>query len=134
MTNRDKHASYDQAVVGAASLRGAVRGEILPITVTTSSKPFLVPESWKGLHIRMIADGGDVYYQISTTTTVACDIAARAVETGGPPAALTPSASGNGCIPIFNKTPVDVPFGTDAVSFALIGSAPCVLRCHIAET
>jgi hypothetical protein len=122
-----------QPDIAAASLRAAIRGEILPITVTTSSKQFAVPASWKGCHVRMHADGGNVYYQISTGADAACDLAARAVETGTP-AVLTPSASGNGCMPIPNGASIDVPFPADANTFALIGSAACVLRCHLAET
>jgi len=52
--------------IAAASLRGAIRGEIYPIDVTTSSKTFIVPTDWKGCLVRVQADGGDIYYQIST--------------------------------------------------------------------
>ena len=67
--------------VSAASLRGALRGETLPITVTTTSKRFLVPTTWKNRHVRIQADGGDVYYQISLGADALADPAARATET-----------------------------------------------------
>lgn len=133
--SKDVHPSYVQSGIAATSLRGAIRGEILPIAVGTSSKTFAVPAAWKGSLVRIHADGGDVYYQISNDATApaVCDIAARAVEAGSP-IALTPSVSGNGCVPIWSGTWLDVPFGTDAQTFALIGSAACVARTHPSET
>lgn len=119
--------------IAAASLRPAMRTEILPITVTTASKRFLVPETWKGVHVRMQADGGDVYYQVSTAADAECALNALAQETGSP-IALTPPANGNGCVVISKGTAIDVPFPLDANTFALIGSVACLLRCHIAET
>lgn len=131
---RDLFPAYAQSTVSAASLRSGMRGEILPITVTTTSKRFLVPAEWKGRLVRFHADGGDLYYQISMAPDAACDIAARATETGTP-IALTPSASGNGCIgPFGSGTWFDVQFPADANTFALVGSAACVARAHPSES
>lgn len=131
---RDLFPAYAQSTVSASSLRSGLRGEILPITVTTASKRFLVPADWKGRLVRFHVDGGDLYYQISTGADAACDIAARAIETGTP-IALTPSASGNGCIgPFASGTWFDIQFPVDANTFALIGSAACVARVHPSET
>jgi hypothetical protein len=128
-------AASDSTERKAASLRGCVRGEELPISVTTASKTFTVPAAWLGKHVRIQADGGDVYYQISLTGTAAvADLTARATETGGPPIALTAAASGNGCAKIPSGTFVDIPFPASATTFALIGSAACCARTFIAET
>lgn len=125
-----------QPMIAAASMRAPLRTEVLPITVTTSSKTFVVPDAWKGLLVTIEADGGDVSIQISTDpgSAAVCDLAARAVETGGPPIVLTPPATPNGCFKIFDKAFRDLPFPSNAVTFALIGSAGCVARCHPAET
>ena len=130
---RDKFVEYQQAAVAAASLRAPLRGEVLPIAVTTASKQFLVPAGWKRRIVRIQADGGDVYLQVSTAADAACDIAARAQESGSP-ITLAASASGNGCFKIADGQWLDVPFGSDANTFALIGSAACVARCHLSES
>jgi hypothetical protein len=122
-----------RAESASASLRAPMRGETLPVIVTTASKRFAVPESWKSKHVRLQADGGDVYVQVSTAADAACDIAARAQEAGSP-IALTPSASGSGCFKVPDGTWLDVPFPADAQTFALIASAACVARCHPSET
>lgn len=122
-----------QPDIAAASLRAPLRGEILPIAVTTASKQFNVPAGWKGSFVRIQADGGDVYMQVSTAADAACDATARAQEAGSP-ITLTASASGNGCFKIPDGTWLDVPFGSDANTFALIGSVACVARCHPSET
>jgi hypothetical protein len=130
---RDQHPSYSQAAVSAASLRAAIRGEIMPIDVTATSKTFAVPDAWKGSLVRIQADGGDVYYQISTTATQAtCSIAARATEAGSPIVLTGPAAGG--CVKIAKDTGEDIAFPADAQTFALIGSGPCVARCHLSET
>ena len=127
-------AAPDAAEHKAASLRGAIRGEELAITVAATSKTFTVPAAWLSKHVRIQADGGDVYYQISLTGTAAvADIAARATESGTP-IALTAAASGNGCFKIPSGTFFDIPFPASATTFALIGSAACVARTHLAET
>jgi hypothetical protein len=133
MPKRDLYQPFEQNEAGALSLRGAMRGEILPIAVTATSKRFAVPATWKGYLVRIHADGGDVYYQISTGTDAACDVGARAQETGNP-IALTPSASGNGCVHIPNGGWLDVPFPKDAQTFALISSGICCARAHLSET
>jgi hypothetical protein len=137
-TAQIRQASYgpDQAPYAAASLRAPLRTETLPITVTTASKTFVVPDAWKGTFVTIEADGGDIGIQISVDAASAavCDVAARAVETGGPPIVLTPPAPPNGCFRIFDKNFRDLPFPTNAVTFALIGSVACVARCHPAET
>ena len=56
-----------QPDIAAASLRAPMRGEILAITVTTTSKQFTVPSAWKGSFVRIQADGGDVYVQVSAS-------------------------------------------------------------------
>lgn len=117
----------------AASLRAPLRGEILAITVTTSSKMFAVPAAWKGVYVDFQADGGDVYIQVSTAADAASDKDARAQETGSP-IALTPSASGNGCKKIPDGTTLPVPFPSNASTFALQGSAACCARTHPSET
>lgn len=123
----------DQKTIAAASLRAPMRGEILAITVTITSKRFAVPEAWKGCLVRIQADGADVYIQVSTAADAACDTTARAVEAGSP-IALTPSVSGNGCVKIPFDQYLDVPFPSDASTFALIGSAACVARTHLSES
>ena len=117
----------------AASLRAPLRGEILPITVTTESRRFAVPAEWLGRLVRFHADGGDVYIQVSTDTLAACDRNARAQESGDP-IMLTPSASGNGCMKIGIGMSVDLPIPSGAQTFALQGSDYCCARCHLAET
>ena len=119
--------------ISAASLRAAIRGEILPIDVTASSKTFAVPDAWKGSLVRIQADGGDLYYQISTTATVAtCAIAARAAELGNPIAITAPAAGG--CVKIVKDSGEDIAFPADAQTFALIAPQGCVARCHLSET
>ena len=132
-TLASSYGNQPQPQVAAASLRAPVRGEVLAITVTTSSKRFLVPEPWKGILVRIQADGGDLYLQVSTAADAGCDKDARAVETGNP-IALTPSASGNGCFRIPDGTYLDVPFPAAASTFALQGSAACCARTHPSET
>lgn len=117
----------------AASLRAPLRGEILAITVTTSSKRFNVPAAWKGSFARIQADGGDLYLQVSTATDAAADSTARAQESGAP-IDLTPSVSGNGCVKIPDGQWLDVPFPANASTFALQGSVACCARTHLAET
>ena len=131
---RDKHPTYSRAPYSAASQRAPLRGEILPIDVTTASKRFAVPESWKGTYVRFQADGANVYVQVSTGDNASADIAARAVETGTNPIALTPHAGNNGCFKIPADTWLDIPFPADANTFALVGSAACVARTHPSET
>jgi hypothetical protein len=127
-------AASDSAERKAASLRGCIRGEELPIAVTTTSKTFTVPAAWLGKHVRMQADGADIYYQISLTATNAvADTTARATESGTP-IALTASASGNGCHKIPANTFEDIPVPSNATTFALIGTAAACLRTHPAET
>lgn len=136
MALRDLFTPYQQQQreVSAASLRAPLRGEILPITVTTSSKRFAVPAAWRGSLVRIQADGGDVYIQVSAAADAAVDVAARAQEAGSP-IALTPSASGNGCFRIPNGQWLDVPMPSESVgTFALIGSVACCARTHLSET
>jgi hypothetical protein len=129
---RDQYPSYSQAAVSAVSLRGAIRDEIMPIDVTATSKTFAVPAAWKGCLVRIQADGGDVYYQISTSATLAaCAVAARATELGNP---ITITAPATGCVKIARDTGEDIAFPADAQTFALIGAGPCVARCHLSET
>jgi hypothetical protein len=121
----------------AASLRGFLRTEGLPITCGTASKTFTVPAAWKGLHIRMQAEFSDVYYQISTAagTPAVVDKAVRAVETGGPPIALSAPVSGNGGFRIPAGTFLDIPFPPNAETFALQANVDAsVCRTHPAES
>lgn len=123
-----------QPDIAAASLRGAIRGEVLPIAITGTSETFVVPDAWKGVHVRVAAQGADVYYQISTSATLAvADKDARAVKTGTP-AALTASAGGNDCGWIPQGQYADIPFPSNALTFALQGSGTGVARTHPAET
>jgi hypothetical protein len=99
-TAQIRQASYgpDQAPYAAACVRGAMRGEVYPITVTTSSKRFLVPDAWKGALVAIFADGADLGYAISTATDATVDLTARAAESApvaSGSVALT--AAGNGC-------------------------------------
>lgn len=131
--NKTSFPAYKQAEAAASSTRAPLRGEILPITVTQTSKRFAVPATWKGSHVRIQADGGDVFVQVSTAADAAADKDARAQEAGNP-ITLTPSASGNGCFKIPYDSWLDVPFPSDASTFALQGSTACVARCHPSET
>jgi hypothetical protein len=110
-----------------------MRGEILVLAVTTSSKRFLVPESWKGVYVDIQADGGDLYIQVSTGADAVCDKDARSVEAGNP-IALTPSAGASECIKIADGQKVPVPFPANAHTFALQGSAACCARTQPSET
>lgn len=130
---RDKFPPFDQSAVGAISLRAATRGEIHPITVTTTSKTFKVPTEWKGYLVRIHADGGDIYYQVSNDTgsVAAVLISARSGETDNPIVLTAPAAGG---IPIQNGSYLDVQFSRSADTFALIGSVDCCARAHLAES
>ncbi len=132
---RNQYATLEKPMISAASLRGAIKGEIYPIDVTTSSKCFLVPDAWKGSLVRIQADGANVYYQISTDAAAAASvaIASKATEAGSP-IALTPPSPSTGCIKIVQDTGEDIAFPLTAVTFALVGSGACVARCHLAET
>lgn len=133
-----------QPDIAAASLRAPLRGEILPIAITTSAKVFNVPDgltagqpSWKNRYVRMQADGGDVYVQFSTGTDANVDTAAVAQEAlASGRITLTPSASGNGCWKIPDGTWIDVPVPSNAQTFAAIttASSGCKLRTHPSET
>jgi hypothetical protein len=115
--------------IAAASLRGAICGETGAIDVTITSQTFPVPDAWKGSHVRIQPDGGVVYYNISTTATPAsCSIAARSTLVGTPPALTFPTGA---CVKVDNE---DIKFPSDAQTFALVGSGPCVARCHLSET
>lgn len=133
-TAQTREASYgpDQAPYAAACLRGAMRGEPYPITVTTASKPFVVPDAWKGALVRIQAETADVFYVISADATLAvCDKAALAGEAGSP-AVLT--APVGGCGRIVKDQWQDIPFPKNAQTFALQGSVAGVARCHLAES
>jgi len=130
--NKDVFVSYEKAAQAAASLRGALRGEPYPITVTATNKTFLVPAEWKGALVRIQAEGADVYYVISVDGTLAvCDKAAAAGEAGNP---IVLTAPAQGCGRIFASQWLDIPFPSTATTFALQGSAAGVARCHLAET
>jgi len=136
MPLRDLFPSHGRAAASATSLRAPLRGEILPITVTTASKRFATPAAWRGSLVRMQADGGDLYVQVSTAADAGVSIAARAAEAGAPLITLTaPTGAETGCFKIPDGTWLDVPFPdvTDG-SFALVGSAAMVARCHLSET
>jgi hypothetical protein len=131
--NKDVFVSYEKAAQAAASLRGALRGEPYPISVTATSKTYTVPPEWKGALVRIQAEAVDVYYVISTDGTQAvCDKAAVCTEGGAGPYTLT--APAQGCGRIFASQWLDVPFPSTATTFALQGSAAGVARCHLAET
>jgi hypothetical protein len=130
--NKDVFVTYDKAQVAAASLRGALKGEPYPITVTTSSKTFVVPDAWKGAIVRIQAETADVFYLISVDASLAVvDKAALATEAGNP-IVLTAPVGGAGRIA--KDQWLDVPFPSSATTFALQGSAAGVARCHLAET
>ncbi len=118
----------------AASLRAPLRGEILVIAVTTASTRFAVPNAWKGRFVNVLADGGDVFVQVSTGTDANCDKDARAIQSGPDPITLSPSASGNGCWKIPDGQYLPIPFPQNASTFALQGSAACCARTHPSET
>ena len=121
--------------ISAASLRGPMRGEVLVITLQTTPRVYNVPAMWKGRIVNLFADGADVYIQISTGTDANLSIDAVAQETlNSGRYDLTPSASGNGCWKIPNGQWIPVAFGTDASTFALLGSSGGRLRTHVAET
>lgn len=131
----------DDLTVRAASLRAPLRGELLPITITTTAKVFNVPDGtggapqWKGKLVRMQADGADVYIQVSLGLDANVDKAATAQEaTASGRITLTPSASGNGAFCIPSGTWLDVPIPAAAQTFAAVGSASCTLRTHPSET
>jgi hypothetical protein len=136
-TAQTRQASYgpDQALYAAASGRGAMRNEVYTIAVTTASKRYLVPDAWKGAHVRIYADAGDVGYQLSTGTDAAADLTVRAAEAapdGTGSIALTVAPSGCGRVASGQAERVPVP--PNATTFALVGSVACVARCHLAET
>lgn len=132
---REKYGTFEQPAISAVSQRAPMRGEILAITVTTASKRFAVPDAWKGSYVRLQADGGDLYMQVSTGTDAAADKTARAQEAAaGGTITLTPSASGNGCYRIPADAWIDVPFPSNAATFALQGSSDCCARAHLSET
>jgi hypothetical protein len=126
----------DSIVKRASSLRGPIGPEVLPIAVGTSSETYVVPDAWKGVHVRIEADGGDLYLQISITATAAvADKNARAQRGVGSPVVLTAPASGAGAYKIPRDMFLDVPFPSNATTFALQGSAAdIVARTHPAET
>lgn len=130
---KDQVSPLERAALGAASLRGCMRGEVYPITVTSTSKRFAVPDAWKGQLVRLEADGGDIGYQISTDNNATADLTVRAAEAGSPIITLTPAP--DGVFRVFNGQYDDIKFPADALTFALIGTAPTqVARCHLAET
>jgi hypothetical protein len=136
---RDLFPTHARSTVSASSLRAPLRGELYPITVGTTSKRFAPPAAWLGSLVRMQADGGDLYVQLSntaapTTPDATADKDARAVETGTPLITLSPVAAGTGCFKVPDGTWLDVPFGADVTSFALQGSATMVARCHLSES
>lgn len=121
-----------QPDIAAASLRGPIRGEVHALTVGTASKTFAVPVAWQGLFVRVQADGGDLYLQISTTATNAvADKDARSTEAGSP---IVLTAPGGGCYKIVNGQAEDVVFPPDATTFAIQASATACARCHPSET
>ncbi len=132
-TLASSYGNQPRPEVAAASLRAPLRGEILVITVTTSSKRFNVPVAWKGAFVNIQADGGDLYIQVSTAADAAADKDARAQE-ANTPIDLTPSVSGNGCWKIPDGQYVPIPFPVNASTFALQGSAACCARTHPSET
>jgi len=133
-SNRDKHPTYAQPAVSAASMRAPLKGEIHAIAVTTTSRRFIVPDAWKGHFVRFQADGGDLYIQVSTGTDAAVDKDARSTEGGTPITAITLTAAATACyrVPIDGER--DSPFPSDAATFALAGSATCAARTHLAES
>jgi len=129
---KDVFVNYEQAAIAAASLRGAIKGELYPITVAATSKTYVVPDAWKGAIVRIQAETADVYYLISVDASLAvCDKAAAATEAGNP-VVLTAPVGGAGRIA--KDQWLDVPFPSSATTFALQGSAAGVARCHLAET
>lgn len=125
--------AYSQPNIAAASLRGAIRGEPYPITVSTTSRTFAVPAAWKNAIVRIQAETADVYYVISEDATLAvCDKSALATDNAATPAVLTPAV--NGCGRIFKGQFQDIPFSATAQTFALQGDVAGVARCHLAET
>jgi hypothetical protein len=121
-----------QPEVSAASLRGPIRGEVHALTVGTASKTFVVPTGWRGIYIRVQADGGDLYLQVSTTATNAvADKDARSTEAGSP---IVPTAAGGACYKIPNGQAEDIVFPPDATTFAIQASAAACARCHPSET
>jgi hypothetical protein len=133
-----------QAVLAkVASLRAPMRGEILAIACTTTQRQYEVPDGtngqplWKGRIVNMLADGGDVYLQVSDGLDAAVDETAVAVETLVPTTTryrLTPSVSGNGCWLIPSGTWIPVAFETTNQTFAVKATATCKLRTHVAES
>jgi hypothetical protein len=133
-TAQRRQDSYgpDQAPYAAACMRGAVRGELYPITVATGSKTFVVPAEWKGAFVRIQAEGGDVFYAISFDATLAVVDKAALATVAGDPAVLTPAVNGAGRIA--KDQWQDIPFPPNATTFALAGSVAGVARCHLAES
>jgi hypothetical protein len=132
---KDKFPSYLQAAVGASSLRAPMKGEIYPITVTTSAVKYNVPDAWKGAFVCFEADGGDVYIQFATVAAgnADADPAARVVVTGSD---LAPSSSGKGCRKVPQDQTREWPIPKDAATFAVVTSSAsgAVLRANLAET
>lgn len=127
-------ASYGaQPEISAVSLRGPIRGEVHALTVGAASKTFAVPDAWKGCFVRVQADGGDLYVQVSiTATNASADKAARSTEAGSP---IVPTAPASGCYKILDGLAEDIVFPPEATTFAIQGSinGACA-RCHPSET
>jgi hypothetical protein len=130
--NKDVFVTYDKAQVAAASLRGALKGEPYPITVTTANKTFVVPAEWKDALVRIQAEATDVFYVISVDATLAVVDKTVAAGEASNPIVLTAPVGGAGRI--FDKQWQDVKFPATATTFALQGSVAGVARCHLAET
>jgi len=118
--------------IAATSLRGPVRGEVHAIAVGASSKTYVVPDEWRGIFVRVQAEGADLYIQVSTSATPAtCDKAARSGEAGSPVVLTAPAG---GCYRVADGDSEDMQFPPDATTFAIQASGSGCARCHPSET
>lgn len=132
---RQTYSSVPQsAVESAASLRAPMRGEVMPIAVTTASVTFNVPEGWKNRHVNVYAESADIFIQVSTGLDASVDETARAgaVVANG---RTSLTAAANGCWRLVKGQWIALKFESDCLTFALKGDGSAgVLRAHVAET
>jgi hypothetical protein len=126
--------STDHPITKVANMRAPLKGEVLPITVTTASQAFAPPAAWLGKLVRFEADGDNLFVQLSTDTTASVDKAAVCGTSGGPPLVIGSSPTG-ACFKIPNGQYVDIPFAANIQSFAMqMASISAIARTHLAET
>jgi len=121
-----------QPDIAAASLRAPMRGELLVLSLLTTSKRYTVPDAWKGSFVNFFADGADVFLQFSTADNAVADKNRASAEAGAGPYTLT--AHGDECWKIPNGQWLPIPVPASAVSMGAQASVACLLRTHPSET